>query len=152
VTPGRARGVGFEPESRVVASNLLRPEGALISKGLNRSRIACKAALRWFRFCAVAPDFAFWRLCFLDCWGAITPLSLSEAFSCFSWEGGMFWLDELACRVEGFFCSSKSDQKKIGSPPRPIAILPSASPHLIVSNYEHHGAFFGGWCPMALSW
>jgi hypothetical protein len=89
VTPGRTRASSERLPSLVVASNLTRLAGALISKGLNRSLIACRAVLRCSRWWALAPDFAFWRFCFFDCWGPSTPLSRSEDLSCLSCDGGI---------------------------------------------------------------
>lgn len=90
VTPGLAcTPAGLEPPSRVVTSNLDRVFAVLISKGLKRSRTACKAALRCTRFCAPTPDFTSWRFFFFDCWGPSTPVSRREAFSCFNCDGGM---------------------------------------------------------------
>lgn len=138
VTPGRYPFAAVEGPSRVVASNLLLLVGALISKGLNRSRIACRAALRWFRFCAEAPVFAFSRFCFLDCWGRITPLSRSEAFSCFNCEGGIVvWLD--FAEWVPFFFVAFTIKKKNGST-EAVTILPaieriSASPIITHLHY-----------------
>lgn len=140
VTPGRNPPAGFEFPSRVVASNLLLLLGALISKGLNRSRIACRAALRWFRFCAAAPVFAFWRFCFLDCWGPITPLSRSEAFSCFNCEGGIVVLKGL-CGLD--FFSLRAIRKKNGSTQAVDRDSAERSPHLQCSSTYTMAPFSG---------
>ena len=87
VTPGRPT-VGFAIFPFTYSYFSLRA-GALTSKGLNRSRMPSRAALRCARFDASLAAALF---CFLVFCGPKIPPSRNDAFNCLSWGRRHCWI------------------------------------------------------------